>query len=161
MEIKRVVWSGSCGVNLGCLDADTVTILDPGLGDSWIAICDDCLEKVVKAAGWDVEKEGVGPPTLEWRGEPGHFCGAHDCMFHMHTHVNGKWCVSTVGEWYPTSPRERTPEKIGSDRLYESMVFRVVGDGIDLAELEMAPYNDREAAQKGHMTLVEKYKSIE
>jgi len=168
------------------------------------SICLDCLEKVVKAAGWDVEKEGEEPiwakraesiaavhqevlaalvaagpkigdlaaydlahavtalakerdeararkgeeqpaPVIEWRGEPGHFCGVHDCVFHMHTHVNGKWCVSTVGE-------------VGSDRLYESMVFYVGGNDIDLSDLEMAPYNDREAAQKGHMALVEKYK---
>jgi len=146
MEIKRVVWAGSCTAGWGCTDASEVTLLTDGFP---IALCDDCLEKVVKVAGWDVEKEGEAKPApaIEWRGEPGHFCGAHDCVFHMHTHVNGKWCVSTVGE-------------VGSDRPYESMVFYVGGNDIDLSELEMAPYNDQEAAQKGHMALVEKYRGM-
>jgi hypothetical protein len=122
---------------------------------SLVDLCDDCLEKIVKCAGWEIEKEGEASPAIEWRGEAGHFCGAADCVFHLHTHVNGKWCVSTVGEGHPG--RRQPMEKISSSRFYESMVFHVVGNGIDLTELEMAPYNDREAAQKGHMALVEKY----
>jgi hypothetical protein len=153
MEIERIE-RDYCN---GCYGDKPVTRVKH-LGYPASDLCDDCLEKVVKVAGWDVEKEGEAKPApaIEWRGEPGHFCGADDCVFHMHTHVNGKWCVSTVGEWYPNG-RAGGPETIGSDRLYETMVFRVGDNAIDLSELEMAPYNDREAAQKGHVALVEKY----
>jgi len=204
-KLERGYCSG-CGLHV----ADRVGIASHHLapdGDDTYAICDDCLEQIVRCAGWEVEKGGEEKPkpvvdaadryrgaealaicralmkagvlkwspsqgylcslekpppepVIEWFGEPGHFCDAHDCVFHMHTHVNGKWCVSTVGEWYPGGRRRNDSQvKVGSD-FYESMVFRVVGDGIDLSELEMAPYNDREAAQKGHMALVEKYKGM-
>ncbi len=207
MEIKRITHEDRCSL---------CEFYRVGLVESarpYFRICDDCLEEVVKAAGWDVEKEGEEPiwakraesiaavhrevfaalvaagpeigdlatmdlvhavtalakerdearanPAIEWRGEPEHFCGVNDCVFHTHTHVNGKWCVSTVGEWYPGGrwKKDGAQTKVGSG-LYESMVFRVVGDGIDLHELETIPYNDREAAQKGHMALVEKYRGM-
>jgi hypothetical protein len=164
MEIERLErgYCSGCGLHVG----DRVGIASRHLasdGDGTYALCDDCLAQIVRCAGWEVVvgKEGAAPtPEIEWRGEPGHFCAADACVFHLHTHVNGKWCVSTVGEWYPRgTPRQanRGPETIGSDRLYETMVFRVVGKDIDLSELEMASYNDREAAQKGHVALVEKY----
>jgi hypothetical protein len=153
MEIKRIGSEDRCSL----CEFWRVGVVENAA--PYFRICDDCLEKIVKCAGWEVEKEGEAP-KIEWFGEPGHFCAADACVFHLHTHVNGKWCVSTVGEWYPRgTPRQanRGPETIGSDRLYETMVFRVIGKDIDLSELEMAPYNDREAAQKGHMALVEKY----
>ena len=165
MEIEKLErgYCSGCGLHV----ADRVGIASRHLasdGDDTYAICDDCLEQIVRCAGWKVavEKEGEASPApaIEWRGEPGHFCGAHDCVFHLHTHVNGKWCVSTVGEYYPLGRRRDRMEKIGGDRLYETMVFRVVGKDIDLSELEMASYNDREAAQKGHVALVEKYKGM-
>jgi hypothetical protein len=149
MEIKRIGSEDRCSL----CEFWRVGVVENAA--PYFRICDDCLEKIVKCAGWEVEKEGEASPAIEWRGEAGHFCGAADCVFHLHTHVNGKWCVSTVGEGHPG--RRQPMEKISSSRFYESMVFHVVGNGIDLTELEMAPYNDREAAQKGHMALVEKY----
>ncbi len=80
----------------------------------------------------------------------GHFICGSNCRFHLNTYVNG-WIVSTVGEYLPDSAvrevlakcrgiklegkgdsRERDWlsksgfEKIGLDRLYETMVFRAV-----------------------------------
>ena len=155
MEIKRIKHEDRCSL----CEFWRVGLVENA--SPYIRICDDCLEKIVKCAGWEVEKEGEEKPAIEWFGEPGHFCAADFCMSHLHTHVNGKWCVSTVGEYYPEGRRnKRGPKAIGHDRLYESMVFRIYDGEIDLAELQMAPYTDREAAQKGHMALVEKYKGM-
>ena len=66
----------------------------------------------------------------EWFGEAGHACCAHDCLFHMHTHVNG-YCVSTVGDYrvrVKNRPAEE-PEDVGFNRLYETMVFQIEKDG--------------------------------
>lgn len=95
---------------------------------------------------------------LEWFGQPGHFIGARNCHFHLHTHVNG-YCVSTVGEWRPSGPDAPT-EEIGHQRLYETMVFKLNAAGTDIedhTELWLEPYNDRDTANAGHMTVVKKW----
>jgi hypothetical protein len=99
----------------------------------------------------------------QYFGQAGHFIAADRCRFHLHTHVNG-YCVSTVGEYYPLwlSKDESAdePATIGLGRLYETMVFRLSGNGEDLesyGDLEMTPYNTRDAANDGHERAVCKW----
>ena len=98
---------------------------------------------------------------LEWFGHAGHFIGAPHCRFHLHTHVNG-YCVSTVGD-YRTARQASKPEEIGCGRLYETMVFKLDDDGVNVSdhtELWCEPYNDRDAANAGHIELVKKWGNL-
>jgi hypothetical protein len=94
-------------------------------------------------------------------GHAGHFIGAPSCRFHLHTHV-GKFCVSTVGDYYPRGRSgSQEPERIGLDRLYETMVFDL-DDNDDIAsytELTCRGYNDAEDADKGHEEVVREYEA--
>lgn len=94
----------------------------------------------------------------QWFGQAGHFVAANRCRFHLHTHV-GKWCVSTVGDWFESDPHG-PPKEIGVDRLYETMVFEINEDGEVESYAEaaaFAPYNDRDAANAGHMAMCRRY----
>ncbi len=87
----------------------------------------------------------------QWFGNAGHFICGQYCRFHLCTLVNGKYLVSTVGQYFPDANvrevlaesrgfnlKERGDareyewleknggyEAIGYNRLYETMVFRV------------------------------------
>lgn len=87
----------------------------------------------------------------QWFGNAGHFICGTFCRFHLCTLVNGKYLVSTVGQYFPDAPvREALAqsrgfhlkeqgdareyewldknggyESIGYKRTYETMVFRV------------------------------------
>jgi hypothetical protein len=86
-------------------------------------------------------------------------------MFRLNTQV-GDVIVSTVGEYYRAN--ENKPSQIGHNRLYETMVFRVVGKcdtegcGCEMPthggmEIDFAPYNDRKAANAGHRAMCERW----
>lgn len=106
-------------------------------------------------------KEQRKPPRLQWFGQAGHFIAAEDCRFHLHTHVGRRYCVSTVGDyWPPHRVDPEGPETIGIGRLYETMVFPLTKDGTDVADwsgLEMAPYTTRDDADAGHARMVRKW----
>lgn len=128
-----------------------------------------------------------------WMPHPAHFIAASNCRFHLATWVGG-YVVSTVGEYVPDSAvrevlassrgitlagrgdareydwmKKAGYEKIGCDRLYETMVFKAqpapADDGqaccpwrIDVSEeVDSAGYNDSESAARGHMELCEKW----
>jgi hypothetical protein len=102
-----------------------------------------------------------------WYGFPGHFIGARSCQFRLNTLV-GEFIVSTVGEYYPHGLEQEKPSSIGSDRLYETMVFRATGKcdtegcGCGMpthngSELDFEPYNDRAAATVGHRAMCERW----
>lgn len=93
--------------------------------------------------------------TVEWIGTAGHFIGAHDCCFRLHTLVNGKWRVSTVGCYHREGQK---PQEIGFKRKYETMVFEERdGQVTDYIGVDFAGYNDEAAATNGHMAMVAKY----
>lgn len=94
----------------------------------------------------------IPPSEWRWYGWAGHFIGWRDCRFHLCTQI-GDYLVSTVGAYLPDSRvrdvlapirgialegqgddretdwmRKVGYEKIGVDRTYETMVFRVSGD---------------------------------
>lgn len=128
-----------------------------------------------------------------WMPHPGHFICASECKFFLTTYVNG-YIVSTVGEYFPDAPvreiiaecrgvnlvgqgdaRRRDYfkkigfEPIGSERLYETMVFkaeraqetetccpyRAIHD--EESNLDFDSYNKPEDAFKGHMEMCEKW----
>jgi hypothetical protein len=95
--------------------------------------------------------------NAKWLSEAGHFCGSKNCRFHLHTHVNG-YCVSTVGEYYPPSMGGRM-DTVGRDRFYETMVFELDDDEAwkSSEHVDFAPFNNRDAANSGHMAMVQKY----
>lgn len=97
----------------------------------------------------------------EWRwfGRAGHFIGAHNCQFHLHTHVRG-YCISTIGEYYPESAGGEMAE-VGFHRYYETFVFALGTDDAPKSwtEIDTRGYgrDDLEAAQKGHLEMCRKY----
>ncbi len=95
----------------------------------------------------------IPPAEWQWFGRAGHLIVADSCRFHLHTHV-GQWCVSTVGEWY-MRPIDDEPHEIGFRRLYETMVFEVDADGEvrNRSEIAMRGYNERAAADAGHIEM--------
>ena len=64
----------------------------------------------------------------KWKGLPGHFICANDCVFRLHTQI-GKYKISTVGAMYKD---ERELIEIGLSRHYETMVFEINGDGLEI-----------------------------
>lgn len=98
-----------------------------------------------------------------WFGQAGHHVASDSCLFHLHTHV-GRWCISTVGEYYPRSKSVKgaavgEPVQIGSGRLYETMVFPLGADGevTDWSGEAGCGYNDRAEANEGHVAMCRKY----
>jgi hypothetical protein len=92
-------------------------------------------------------------------GRAGHVIVSRDCQFHIHTHI-GKWCISTVGEYYPRSiPSDGPPEPIGSGRVYETMVFNLRSRENRWANVDFAGYNDMRKAEEGHEEMCRKYES--
>jgi hypothetical protein len=72
-----------------------------------------------------------------YRGWPGHFICAHDCMFRLNTlleYKDKKIVVSTVGNY------KNNLEEIGCDRVYETMVFN--SDEADII------YNDADVCRE-------------
>lgn len=129
-----------------------------------------------------------------WMPHAGHFVGGMNCSFHLNTYVNG-YIVSTVGEYRPSfgrsasgviretgggevvARRDDDPlEKIGLDRLYETMVFKggptkwdddypisrrcCPFEAQDLSEIDFAPYNDPGDAYRGHLVMLDKYEAL-
>lgn len=92
-------------------------------------------------------------------GQPGHFCDAKHCRWHLHTHV-GPYCVSSVGDYWPKGAT--APEMVGWKRLYETMVFRLdaEGEAANYAALDCAAYNTRDDANAGHAREVERWAAI-
>lgn len=88
----------------------------------------------------------------DWFGQAGHFCEAHRCRFHLHTHVGG-YCISTVGELFVDDGQEY----IGGNYFYESMVFRLSCPEDNWREVDADRYHTREQANLGHLKLCTKY----
>lgn len=99
----------------------------------------------------------------QWFGHPGHFCAAEWCLFHLHTHV-GKWCVSTVGDYWPPplDGEKKQQREIGHGRTFETMVFELNAEGEphDWRELDFNAYDDRDAANAGHIEKCKLWETI-
>lgn len=64
---------------------------------------------------------------VTYRGWPGHYIVAKDCIFRLNTLVEVgeiRYVVSTVGNLQPRVPIGSKIEKVGCDYYYETMVFR-------------------------------------
>jgi hypothetical protein len=124
-----------------------------------------------------------------WMPHPGHFIGGNNCRFHLNTYV-GEYIVSTVGEYLPDSAvreilaksrgielegkgdyreydylKKNGYEKLGLDRLYETMVFKAGPSkdpccpfrATDFSNLDFDGYNTPEDAFKGHLAMCDKW----
>ena len=104
----------------------------------------------------------------KYLGRPGHFVGADNCRFHLHTHVAG-YCVSTVGDYRPphvwdesmgglrAREREDPMDEIGHRRFFETMVFLLTESGDDVQdwqEVDFAAYATTAEADAGHEQMV-------
>ena len=69
----------------------------------------------------------------KWKGLPGHFCCADQCIFRLCT-VVGDFIVSTVGAMYRTkADGTRVLDTVGHERHYETFVF--LNNGNDLCDI--------------------------
>jgi len=114
-------------------------------------------------------KGGCVNNNIIWMPHAGHFICSSRCQFRLNTYVNG-YIISTVGEYVPSTrtysdEADDKFEKIGFDRLYETMVFKAKKSNfkccpyemVDPTGIEMAGYNEASDAYKGHLKLVNKY----
>ena len=92
-------------------------------------------------------------------GMPGHFCAWQRCCFRMHSTVNGRWKVSTIGCFHPLSADgpEPTPIGAGEDALFETMVFDLHDTANQWNEVHCRRYATEEAAERGHAATIAKY----
>jgi len=101
-------------------------------------------------------------PTIVTWDSPGHFCGADDCRWFLH-HDVGPWCISTIGEYYPSSADGEMVPFGWPPMPYETMVFdRSQGDDAPKRwnETESRRWFTRGEAEAGHWTMVEEYKQL-
>lgn len=120
------------------------------------------------AARGDADGKGVCQQIGDgwvWCGYAGHFVGARNCRFHMHTRV-GKYRISTVGDYHPPHKPGDEMETIGAgpDSFFETFVFEVEGMGTHgegeitgWGEIDGERYATAEAACRGHMAYCWKY----
>lgn len=93
---------------------------------------------------------------------PGHFIGAPDCRWHLHTQVTGtdgrEYRVSSVGAYHPAHANRMQPIGAG-DSYYETLVFLLGDDGEPTSWLEIdgRRYGDAIDAKAGHMELAHKW----
>jgi hypothetical protein len=139
----------------------------------------------------------INESDWKWFGNAGHFICAASCRFHLCTQI-GEYLISTVGEYWPERPvreihaqvndpkwlaknivlkgdyfdaayMERFGyEEIGSDRKYETMVFKAgepcTVEGcccglpkISGSNIDFDAYNDAGSAAKGHLDMCQKW----
>lgn len=101
------------------------------------------------------------------RGYAGHLIVGYLCRFHIATEI-GDVLVSTVGAYFPTGKSDEM-ETVGSNRLFETMAFRlgadVCGCGCgerqpsDWGEIDFEGYNDAPSAAAGHEAMCIKWES--
>jgi hypothetical protein len=98
-------------------------------------------------------------PIQQWRwmGQAGHFCAARHCRFHLHTHI-GRFCVSTVGEYFPGDGEKMEPLSSDPANFYETAVFRLRLNGeVDcLTPIYERHNSKRSVAIRFHRTVCER-----
>lgn len=97
-------------------------------------------------------------------GVPGHFIAANRCCFRIHTSVNGRYRISTIGCYHPLSDErmERDPVEVGSGRLFETFVFALGEDGLpsDWSEVDAKGSRDEHEAEAAHESMCQKYEAL-
>ena len=90
-----------------------------------------------------------------WFGCAGHLCIADSCRYRLHTHV-GQFCISSVGEYYP-SPNDKKPSPVGGSGYFETYIFDLdAGDG-RWEEIGGVRANTWATTHRNHMRLLSKY----
>lgn len=100
-----------------------------------------------------------------WMPHAGHFICGSRCQFKLNTYVGG-YIVSTVGELPPYDEDKLGEwERIGSDRTYETFVFKAMRSKDkccpwqmrDPSEIDSDGYKDADSAYKGHLRMCNKW----
>lgn len=90
---------------------------------------------------------------------PGHFIASDRCRFFRHTHIGERYCVSTVGDYYPEGSGRRVA--IGWERFFETYVFDLAAsEGDRWNEIDSLPAQTREDATTAHEDLVAKWTAV-
>ena len=93
-----------------------------------------------------------------YHGTAGHFIGADRCCFRLHTTINNRFKVSTVGCYHPLHGDVELAYPIGHDRTYETMVFDLLApEGERWSEIDSRGYSDEDDAEAGHEAMCAKY----
>ena len=105
----------------------------------------------------------------KWIGMVGHLCVGDRCLHHLHTHI-GKYCISTVGSYYPRGT-EFPMSAVTRDATHETMVFELIDGecpfGIGTIESDSCgeigedEYENDRLADKMHMRMCKKYAKME
>jgi len=104
----------------------------------------------------------------EWFGYSAHFIGGNDCRFHLTTIIaNGKYVVSTVGDYRPLLSKCNKRKEVGYKRFFETKVFEFEGRCEDegcgcrvpiiTSEIDRCGYQTAGEAQAGHLAICEKW----
>lgn len=100
----------------------------------------------------------------KWYGFAGHFCGGHECAYHLCTRIQG-YLISTVGAYKPGKDG-MIPIGASPNAFYETYVFKCEGEDkfgnpvIDLSEIDGERYADSMQAEKGHYRYLNKYRNL-
>ena len=93
-------------------------------------------------------------------GSAGHFCSANRCMWHRHTHIDERWCVSSVGEYFPEGAEAMEPIGAGAEALYEVMVFDMWAPESRWTEIDGTRSSNRSMANGAHDAAVARWAAV-
>lgn len=101
-------------------------------------------------------------PRSKWkyRGVPGHFCAADNCVFRLCTDI-GRYRISTVGAYYLKQEPGARMTELGEERHYETMVFRIFGSNVDWRNaLEMEPLRFQQGEKEDYYAAAERHDAM-
>lgn len=64
----------------------------------------------------------------------GHLIVSSNCQWRRHTEVNGRYRVSSIGNYFPDRDKGRVTIGAGEDAFFETMVFRITKKLSDQSE---------------------------
>lgn len=104
-------------------------------------------------------------------GRVGHFIDGINCRFFRHTHINNVYCVSTIGDYWPTKQKQEPlgvwfgDKNLGDWRYYETRVFNLLdeakrwvdSDFLFSLKIDGRDYINEKDALEGHEKIVAEY----
>ena len=96
-------------------------------------------------------------------GRVGHFIDGINCRFFRHTHINNVYCVSTIGDYWPTDHKQEHlglwfgDKNLGDWRYYETRVFNLLDEAKRWVDIDGRDYINEKDALEGHEKAVKEY----
>ena len=100
-------------------------------------------------------------------GRVGHFVDGINCRFFRHTHINNVYCVSTIGDYWPTKHKQEPlgvwfgDKNLGDWRYYETRIFDLSNKDTRWVEIDGKNYITEEDALEGHEKIVTEYEEAD